>query len=486
MAPMAPMAEAGPRPPRAPRDPARPLAGARIVVGVAGGIAAYKAAELVRLFDKAGAQVDVAMTERAQRFVGPMTFQALTRRPVFTDLFSLTEEAAIGHIQLADAADLVVIAPATASTIARLAHGDASDALAALVLATRAPVLLAPSMNVHMWSHPLTQGNVRRLVDVAGYHVVGPGDGFLACRWTGPGRLAEPADIVEAAAHLLAPQDLSGVRVVVTAGPTYEAIDPARFVGNRSSGKMGIAIAAAARRRGASVRLLLGPSAQPPPVGVTTTSVENAAQLEWALADATKDADVVVMSAAVADYRPAQVAQEKLKRGELGGKLVLELVANPDLLAGLGARRGRARRPVLVGFAAETTAVIENARKKLDTKRCDLVVANDVAEPGAGFAVDTNHVTLVDREAAIEVPAGSKAEVAHRILDRVVALLAATAGQGPAAGQAPGRQAPGKPRAARGRGGRGDRGDERGGRGDQGDRGDKARGQPRPGRARRA
>lgn len=418
----------GPRPPRAPRDPARPLFGARIVVCVSGGIAAYKAAELVRLLSKAGAHVDVAMTARAQRFIGPMTFQALTRRPVFTDLFSLTEEAEIGHIQLADAADLVVIAPATASTIARLAAGDASDAVAAVVLATRAPVLVAPSMNTNMWGHALTQANVRRLVDVAGYRVVGPGDGFLACRWTGPGRLAEPADIVEAAAHVLSPQDLAGRRVVVTAGPTYEAIDPARFIGNRSSGKMGVAIAAAAQRRGAQVRLLLGPSALAPPVGVTTTSVENAAQLGWALADATKDADVVVMTAAVADYRPADVAKEKLKRSELGSKMELELVANPDLLAQLGAARGQARRPVLVGFAAETQEIIENARKKLETKRCDLVVANNVAEPGAGFAVDTNHVTLVDREAAIDVPAGPKAEVAHRILDRVVALLAAPEG----------------------------------------------------------
>src|SRR6185436_13381226 len=320
---------AGPRLARPPRDPARPLTGARIVVGVSGGIAAYKAAELVRMLDKAGAHVDVAMTPRAQRFVGPMTFQALTRRPVFTDLFDLTEEATIGHIQLADAADLVVIAPATASTLARLAHGDAGDAVTAIALATRAPVLLAPSMNVNMWSHALTQANVRRLVDVAGYRVVGPGDGFLACRWTGPGRLAEPADIVEAAAHLLSPQDLAGRRVVVTAGPTYEAIDPARFIGNRSSGKMGAALAAAAQRRGAEVTLLLGPSAIAPPVGVTTVGFETAAQLEAALATAAQGADAIIMAAAVADYRPARLAAHKLKRGELGATTELALVANP-------------------------------------------------------------------------------------------------------------------------------------------------------------
>ena len=413
----------GPRTDRAARDPADPLAGANIVVGVSGGIAAYKAVELVRLFDKAGATVDVAMTARAQEFVGPMTFQALTRRPVFTDLFSRTEEAAIGHIQLADRADLVVIAPVTANTLARLAAGQADDAITAIALATKAPVLLAPSMNVNMWSHPITQANVRRLVEVAGYRVVGPGDGFLACRWVGPGRLAEPADIVEAAAHVLAPQDLAGKRVVVTAGPTFEAIDPVRFVGNRSSGKMGVAIAAAAQRRGARVTLLLGPSAIAPPVGVAIVPFESAAELDAALAVAAKDADVIVMAAAVADYRPARAAKQKLKRGELGAKTSIELVANPDLLAGLGKRRGAKSTPLLVGFAAETQEVVANAKQKLASKRCDLIVANDVSEAGAGFAVDTNRVTIVDDAGATEVPAGTKAVVAHRILDRVVALL---------------------------------------------------------------
>lgn len=415
-----------PRRDRPPRDPSAPLRGARIVVGVGGGIAAYKAAELVRLFDKAGAEVDVAMTARAQKFIGPMTFQALTRRPVFTDLFSLTEEATIGHIQLADRADLVVVAPASANLLSRLAAGRADDAVSAIALATRAPVLVAPSMNVNMWGHPLTRANLERLVGVARYHVVGPGSGFLACRWTGPGRLAEPADIVEAAAHVLSAQDLAGVRVVVTAGPTYEAIDPVRFVGNRSSGKMGVAIAAAAQRRGARVTLVLGPSALAPPLGVTTMNVENATQLQWALGDATKDADVVIMTAAVADYRPASEAKHKIKRGELGPRATVELVQNPDLLAELGKQRGAKATPMLVGFAAETDDVIGNAEKKLASKKCDLVVANDVGEPGSGFAVDTNRVTLVDHSGAIEVPAGSKAEVAHRILDHVVAMRRAT------------------------------------------------------------
>ncbi len=412
----------GPRSDRAPRDPARPLDGARIVVGVTGGIAAYKAAELVRLFEKAGAQVEVAMTARAQKFVTPMTFQALTRRPVFTDLFSLTDEANIGHIQLADRADLLVIAPATANAIARLAAGMGNDAVAAIALATKAPVLLAPSMNVNMWAHVLTQANLKKLVDVAHYHVVAPGAGYLACGWTGPGRLAEPADILEAAAHVLSLQDLAGKRIVVTAGPTYEAIDPVRFVGNRSSGKMGIALAAAAQRRGAEVTLILGPSGVAPPLGVTTSHVETAAQLQWALDSAAKTADAIVMTAAVADYRPAKEAKSKLKRGELGAKTEIQLVANPDLLAGLGAKR-RGRHPVLVGFAAETDDVIGNAKKKLAAKRCDLIVANDVGEPNAGFAVDTNHVHLVDRHGVEDVAPGPKSEVAHRIIDKLVTLL---------------------------------------------------------------
>jgi phosphopantothenoylcysteine decarboxylase / phosphopantothenate---cysteine ligase len=399
------------------------------VVGVTGGIAAYKAAELVRLLDKAGAHVDVAMTPRAQKFIGAMTFQALTRRPVFTDLFSLTEEATIGHIQLADQADLIAIAPATANVLARLAAGQADDAVAAIALATRAPVLLAPSMNVNMWNHPLTRANLARLVDVAGYRVVGPGDGFLACRWTGPGRLAEPVDIVEAAAHVLSPQDLASKRVVVTAGPTYEAIDPARFLGNRSSGKMGTALAAAAQRRGADVTLLLGPSALTPPVGVTMIGVESADQLQAALSSAAEGADVIIMAAAVADYRPAKPATHKLKRSQLGAKTELALVANPDLLAELGKRRGAKKVPLLVGFAAETQDMVANAKAKLATKGCDVVIANDVSEPGAGFGVDTNRVTVVDHESAIELPAGPKSEVAHRILDRVVGLMAGTSTQ---------------------------------------------------------
>jgi phosphopantothenoylcysteine decarboxylase/phosphopantothenate--cysteine ligase len=434
----------GPRTDRAPRDPAFALTGAHIVVCVGGGIAAYKAAELVRMLDKAGAQVHVAMTPKAQKFVTPMTFQALTRRPVFTDMWSLTEEAAIGHIQLADRADLVIVAPATANLISRLANGMADDAVTSMVLATKAPVLIAPSMNVNMWNNALTRANVQRLVDVAKYKVVGPGNGFLACRWTGPGRLAEPEDIVEAASHLLSTQDLAGKRIVVSAGPTYEAIDPVRFVGNRSSGKMGIALAAAARRRGADVTLILGPSAVPPPIGVTTNHVETAAQLQWALGNASKGADAIIMTAAVADYRPAREAKEKLKRGELGQKTSVELVANPDVLAELGKSR-KGKSPLLVGFAAETEDLIENARKKLASKKCDLIVANDVSEPNAGFAVDTNHVQLVDAsDEVIDVPPAPKSEVAHRILDKIAAMLNDDEPERPA--KAPKALPPGKPK----------------------------------------
>jgi phosphopantothenoylcysteine decarboxylase/phosphopantothenate--cysteine ligase len=406
-------------------DPA--LKDKHIVVGVAAGIAAYKAAELVRLLTKAGAKVQVVMTAKARHFIGELTFQALTGRPVFFDLFDLTQESEIGHIQVADLADLVIIAPATANTIARLAAGMATDALGSVVLATRAPLLLAPSMNVNMWSHPLTQANIRRLTDVSGAAVVGPGDGFLACRWTGPGRLAEPADIVEAAARLLTRRDLAGQVIVVSAGPTHEAVDPVRFLGNRSSGKMGFALARAAARRGAEVRLVAGPVSLSPPPGVDVIGVVDARAMDAAVREAARDASVVIMAAAVADFRPRQVAGHKLKKEDLLGTGALEVVleANPDILAGLGRRRAeqKSTRPILVGFAAETQNVVDNARAKLASKQCDLVVANDVSEPDAGFEVDTNRVILVSADQVEHFDVDSKQAVAHRILDRVVTLL---------------------------------------------------------------
>ncbi|MBP9086682.1 MAG: bifunctional phosphopantothenoylcysteine decarboxylase/phosphopantothenate--cysteine ligase CoaBC [Kofleriaceae bacterium] len=401
------------------------MRGARVVVGVAGGIAAYKAAELVRLLDKAGAEVRVVMTARAQRFVGALTFQGLTGRPVFTDMFNLSEDASIGHIKAADEADLVIIAPASANIIARMAAGMADDPVTAIVLATKAPVLLAPSMNVNMWNHPITVDNVRRLRDVAGYHVVAPGVGYLACRWVGAGRLAEPADIVEAAAKLRTVQDLTGQRVLVTAGPTHEALDPARYLANRSSGKMGIAVAHAAHRRGATVTLVLGPTAQPVPPGITVHAVETALQMQTAVRQHAHASDVVVMSAAVADFRAANLSTQKLKRSSLGLTPTLALQANPDILAALGADRSKrkAHRPLLVGFAAETHDVLANARDKLARKQIDVIVANDVAQADAGFGVDTNRVIVIDAHHVDHVPFGSKAEVAHHIWDALVPRL---------------------------------------------------------------
>lgn len=415
----------GPRTSERVVDPAAPLAGAQVVVAVGGGIAAYKAAEVVRGLVKQDATVQVVMTDSATRFIAPLTFQALTGRKVFTDLFDLTQESEIGHIQVADRADLVVVAPATANLIARMAAGMADDVVTSVLLATRAPVLLAPSMNVNMWNHPLTQRNLQTLVGI-GHRVVEPGEGFLACRWIGKGRLAEPAEIVEAAAHVLSPRDLAGRRVVVSAGPTHEAIDPVRFLGNRSSGKMGYAVAAAAARRGAEVTLVAGPTALADPHGVVVAHVETARQMQAEVERAADGAHAVIMAAAVADFRPVAPATHKLKRSEMTGPLSIGLEANPDLLAGLGERRRAAggAGPLLVGFAAETRDVESYARAKLRAKGCDLVVANDVTEPGAGFAVDTNRVILVDADGTAPVAAGPKTEVAHRILDRVVAMLA--------------------------------------------------------------
>ena len=414
------------RTPKLAADPATPLAGAEIVVAVGGGIAAYKACELVRLLTKAGAGVTVVMTRRAQKFVGALTFQALTGRAVMTDLVDPGQEHDIGHIRVADCADLMIVAPATANLIARLAAGMADDAVTAVALATRAPLLLAPSMNVNMWQHPLTAANMRRLIDVAGAHVVGPGDGFLACRWTGPGRLAEPADIVAAAARLRSAQDLAGRAVVITAGPTHEPIDPVRYLGNRSTGKMGYALAAAAAQRGAAVTLIAGPTALPDPVGVTTVHVEDARAMERALGDHAWTADAVIMAAAVADFRPLAPSERKLKRTEIGLTPTIALDANPDLLGGLGAEKARrGGGPLLVGFAAETHDVVNYARAKLASKRCDLVIANDVSAPDAGFAVDTNRVVAVDAAGAVALPFGTKAAVAHRIVDVIAPRLPA-------------------------------------------------------------
>jgi len=394
------------------------LSGRRIVVGVAGGIAAYKAAELVRALVKAGAEVRVVMTEAAQKFITPLTLQALSQHPVATDTFDLTQEATIGHIQLADAAELLVIAPATADVIARLAHGMANDLLTTVALACRAPLLLAPAMNVNMWRHPATQANLRVLVE-RGAHTVGPDAGELACGWVGEGRMIEAADIAAACAELLGPRDWAGRRVVVTAGPTYEPIDPVRFVGNRSTGKMGFAIAARAARRGAEVTLIAGPTALPTPAGVTRIDVATALEMRAATLQHVDGSAMVVMTAAVADYRPAAESPQKLKKEALGDAPALTLTKNPDILAEL---KGRA--PVVVGFAAETEDVERHAAEKLQRKGCDLIVANDVSEEGSGFGTDTNRVVLLARDGSVErLPRLAKDEVADRILDRARALL---------------------------------------------------------------
>ena len=398
------------------------LAGKRVVLGVTGGIAAYKAAELCRLFVKAGATVRVVMTEAATRFITPLTLQTLSGAPVALDLFDPASEAEIGHIKLADEADLLVVAPATADFIARMAAGMADDLLAAVVLATRAPVLLAPAMNVNMWTNPVTQANLTRLLmlgPAGGGRIttVGPDRGELACGWVGAGRLIEPAEIVAAAAALganaagpvaagagrLAPgdNDLAGRRIVVTAGATREPVDSVRFLGNRSSGKMGAALAEAAVARGAEVTLVAGPDTPAVP-GARRVDFETAADLERALGDLAPRADAVVMAAAVADFRPRAPVAGKLSRRSAGSEISLALEAVPDLLAGL-ARARRGARPYLVGFAAETVsgdALAERAGAKLREKRCDAIVANDVSARGIGFGADENEVTLLFADGA--------------------------------------------------------------------------------------
>jgi phosphopantothenoylcysteine decarboxylase/phosphopantothenate--cysteine ligase len=366
------------------------------------------------------------MTRAAREFITPLTFQTLSGHPVATEMFDLTQESEIGHIQLAEWADLVLLAPCSADAIARLAAGMGDDLLTTLLLVARAPVLLAPAMNSLMWSHELTQANVKRLSDLGRYFVVGPGDGFLACKMVGPGRLADPPDIVEAAGRVLTPRDLVGRSVLVTAGPTHEAIDPVRFIANRSSGKMGYAIARAAAARGASVTLVTGPTALPAPLGVEVVRVASAAELGEATGARAAATDILVMAAAVADYAALNAGKHKLKKEDLGETPRIDLKKNRDVLADLAAaRRGRSgSRQVLVGFAAETESVEAYARGKLLAKGCDLIVANDVSAEGAGFEVDTNRVTIVGPgERADVLPLMSKDAVAHQVLDRARELL---------------------------------------------------------------
>ncbi len=391
-----------------------------VVLGVTGCIGAYKACEVLRELRRREVDVHVVMTESATRFVSAMTFEALSQHAVFADQFALGGDGDIRHISLADDADLLLVAPATANILGKFARGIADDALSTLYTATKAPVLVAPAMNVNMFEHPAVVENLETL-RARGVGIVEPGSGYLACGWLGKGRLAEVEEIVEAAMRALRPRrDLEGRRVLVSAGPTIEDIDPVRYISNRSSGRMGYAIAAAAEARGAEVTLVSGPVELPPPAGVTVVAVRSAKEMSAAVKLHADQADVVVMAAAVADYRPARLAPEKLKKQE--GSMTLDLERTEDVLASLGRRAGR----TLVGFAAETEKLRDYARRKLEKKGLDLIVANDVSRQDAGFGSDRNAALIIDASGAeTDVPLVSKRELAECIWDRVVELRAA-------------------------------------------------------------
>lgn len=388
-----------------------------IVLGVTGGIAAYKAAEIASQLTQAGAKVDVVMTEEATQFVTPFTFRALTGNPVVTDMFDLTSEFSVEHVALAKAADIVVIAPATANIIAKLAVGIANDMLCCTVLATKAPVLVAPAMETNMYSNPVTQDNLAKL-RARDFAIVGPARGRLASGEEGLGRLAEVGDIIGRIRQLLGRDGhLAGRHIMITAGGTQEPVDPVRYIGNRSSGKMGYALAEAARDRGARVTLVTAPSALPEPVGVDVVKVNTAQDMYDAVQNLTSQADALIMAAAVADYRPKSTVKEKIRKGE--SELTLELEGTQDIL---GSVKGNLIR---IGFAAESSNLVENARQKLQQRGLDLVVANDITAEDSGFDTDHNQVTVIDREGTIDsLPSMLKREVAERILDRVIELLA--------------------------------------------------------------
>lgn len=395
------------------------LTGKHVVLGVTGGIAAYKACEVVSRLRKLHAEVDVIMTENATRLVAPLTFETLSNRPVCVDTFSRVESWDVKHISLAQKADVMLVAPATANLMAKLAHGIADDMLSTTLLATKAPILLAPAMNTGMWTAAVTQENLQILLK-RGVQTIGPGSGFLACGDTGAGRMSEPVEIVEAVKAILCPvHDLEGLRVLVTAGPTVERIDPVRYITNDSSGKMGYAIAEAAQKRGAEVTLVTGPVHIAPPDGVQVVSITSTQDLLDAMMEHCQRQDIIIQAAAPADYRMETVAQQKIKK-QSGDTLTLALVENPDVAKAVGERK----RPgqTLVGFAAETQLVRENAQKKLQSKHLDLIVANDVTAPGAGFGVDTNIVTLITQSAETALPQMSKRDVADRILDKVLEI----------------------------------------------------------------
>lgn len=383
-----------------------------VVLGITGGIAAYKAADLASKLTQAGAKVEVIMTESAAKLVAPLTLRSLTGRQVVTDMFELTTEHSVEHVALADAADIVVIAPATANTLAKLAYGIADNELTCTVLATKAPVVIAPSMHHNMFQNAVTQDNLAKL-KARGFTIVGPQYGRLASGGIGWGRLADTEAIMAAIKQVLGQKgDLAGKRIVVTAGGTQEPIDPVRHIGNRSSGKMGYAVAEAARDRGAEVVLIAASTSLPDPAGMTVTHVQTASQMKKAVDKAVSKADALIMAAAVADYQPKTTAKSKIKKDS--PTLTLELVRTPDIISEV---KGNF---IKVGFAAESEDVIANARKKLKSKGLDLIVANDITSPESGFEVDTNKVTILSRDGKTEgLPLMSKREVAEKILDRV-------------------------------------------------------------------
>ncbi|MFM7735357.1 MAG: bifunctional phosphopantothenoylcysteine decarboxylase/phosphopantothenate--cysteine ligase CoaBC [Alphaproteobacteria bacterium] len=395
------------------------LEGRTVVLGVSGGIAAYKAPEIVRALKAAGARVRVVLTRAAREFTTPLALQTVSGEPVGTDLFDLGQESRIGHVALADEADVVLVAPATANLVAKLASGIADDLLTTVLVATRAPIVLAPAMNVNMLANPVVEENLRVLAG-RGHRVVEPDEGLLACGYEGRGRMPDPPVLVEEVKAALAPDDLAGERVLVTAGPTREFLDPVRFLSNRSSGKMGFEVARAARRRGAEVVLVAGPTALPPPRGVRTIDVVSAEEMARAVRDHLADRTVVVAAAAVADWRP--VVRAATKPAKTKGCTAIEVESTIDVLGTLVRPRPDT---IVVGFAAETHDVDEHARGKLVRKQLDLVVANDVTAPGAGFDVDTNVVSILDASGAERLPVLPKEEVAEAILDRVVRLRAA-------------------------------------------------------------
>jgi phosphopantothenoylcysteine decarboxylase/phosphopantothenate--cysteine ligase len=388
-----------------------------VVLGVSGGIACYKAVELVRLLVKDGFVVQVIMTRGAMEFVTPLTFQTLSGRPVASETFDLTQESEIGHIRLADTADLFVIAPATANVIGKVAAGIADDLLTTVLMATQSPVLIAPAMNIHMYENPILQENVRKLRRL-GYYFMEPAEGYLACGYEGKGRLPEPEKILEEIHRLLKKKDLVGEKLLITAGPNREPLDPVRYLSNRSSGKMGYALARAAIRRGAEVALISGPTMLEPPAGARLIPVTTAAEMRHAVLDEFPWSTAVIMAAAVTDYRPADFASKKIKRGR--GPIELRLEPNPDILKEIGAKKNG---KLLVGFAAETDELVANAKKKLKDKNLDMIVANDVTGAGAGFDVDTNIATILDRGGGVRaLPLMSKDELAEQIFDYLLAL----------------------------------------------------------------